>query len=217
MPDPTDEPPVDLPAIRPDEFRRVRGSTTLWRIYSVVDHPLPWNALRYGGPASSRWDPHPQGEPREHRGRAVHYSATSIVTALAEGFQQHRTVICAPGMRLVGYRLGRGVRMLNAKWSVVHPGRCLAVGGVRRSAAYAAVGGSDHGREPGPGRYCVPLEAGSGATCLALWLPAADALEQGVPVLDLPIDAADLRGPIADAADRIGYDLEVGRSTVWEG
>lgn len=130
MPDPTDEPLDELPAIRSTEVRRVRGTTTLWRLYSMVDHPLPWNAFRHWGPASARWDPHPQGEPREHRDRAVHYSATSIVTALAEVFQQHRTIICAPGMRLVGYRLGRGVRMLDAN------GRWFTRAGASQSVVY---------------------------------------------------------------------------------
>lgn len=217
MPEPTDEPPTDLPDIRPAEFRRIRASTTLWRIYSIVDHPLPWNALRHRGPATSRWDPHPHGEPGEHRDRAVHYAATSIVTALAEVFQQHRTIICAPGMRLVGYRLGRGVRMLDAN------GRWFTRAGASQSVVY--------GDPMRTQRWAVAIAAESPdldgiayrskldptQKCLALWLPAADALEQAAPLLDLPLDAPDLRGPIADAADRIGYDLEVGPSSAWQG
>lgn len=217
MPDPTDEPPAELPAIRTAEIRRVRTSTTLWRIYSIVDHPLPWNALRYWGPASSQWDPHPQGEPRVHRDRAVHYAATSIVTALAEVFQQHRTIVCAPGMRLVGYRLGRGVRMLDAN------GRWFTRAGTSQSVVY--------GDPMRTQRWAVAITAANldldgiayrskldpKQTCLALWLPAADALEQAAVVLDLPLDAPDLRGAIADAADRIGYDLEVGGPEVSEG
>jgi hypothetical protein len=217
MPDPTDEPLDELPAIRSTEVRRVRGTTTLWRLYSMVDHPLPWNAFRHWGPASARWDPHPQGEPREHRDRAVHYSATSIVTALAEVFQQHRTIICAPGMRLVGYRLGRGVRMLdaNGRWFTrAGASQSVVYGDPMRTQRWAA---AITAANPDLDGIAYRSKLDPEQTCLALWFPAADALEQAAPLLDLPLDAPDLRGPIAAAADRIGYDLEVGRPTVWEG
>lgn len=196
----------------------MRASTTLWRIYSTMDHPLPWNGLRHWGPASSRWDPHPQdGEPREHQDRAVHYAATSIVTALAEVFQQHRTIICAPGMRLVGYRLARGVRMLdaNGRWFTrAGASQSVVYGDPRRTQRWAAAITTTN---PDLDGIAYRSKLDPEQTCAALWLPAADALEAAVPVLDLPLDSPDLLGPFADAADRIGYDLEVGRPTSSEG
>ena len=57
-------------------------------------YPTLWNAFRFFGPTSARFDhqlPDEGGGPSEQQ-RGVAYAATDIVTALAEAFQQGRTV-----------------------------------------------------------------------------------------------------------------------------
>ena len=57
-------------------------------------YPTLWNAFRFFGPTSARFDHHlpdEDGDPHEQE-RGVFYAAADIVTALAETFQHRRTV-----------------------------------------------------------------------------------------------------------------------------
>lgn len=203
----TDEPPEDIPALRGDEQRTIGTGVTLWRIYSTIDHPMPWNGLRHWGPASARWEPHPSGPPREHAGRAVHYAASGVVAAAAEVFQQHRTIVRSADMMLVGYRLGRAVRLLdaNSRWFTrAGASQAIVYGDPRRSSRWAAAIADRHTRLDGIA-YRSKLDPLS--TCAALWLPAADALASARPVLSVSLAHPGLRGPLDEAAARIGYDV----------
>ncbi len=204
---PSDKPPPTLPTLRADELRTISTDMTVWRIFSTVHHPLPWNGLRHWGPASSRWEPHPPGPPGQHADRAVHYAATGIVAAAAEVFQQHRTIIRSPHMMLVGYRLGRPVQLLdaNSRWFTRAGGsQAIVYGDPLTCSEWAAAIADRHPNLDGIA-YWSKLDPTS--TCIALWLPAADALAAARPVLSLSLAHPGLRGPLDDAAARIGYDV----------
>ncbi len=73
----------------------IPGGTRLQRIYRRGgDHPSLWNQLRYFGPTAARFDHHLRDNTGIARvqDRGILYAATDIVTALAEVFQQKRTV-----------------------------------------------------------------------------------------------------------------------------
>jgi hypothetical protein len=204
---PTDEPPADLPAPRADELRTTHTDVTLWRIYSTADHPMPWNGLRHFGPVSSRWEPHPPGPLRVHPDRAVHYTATGIVAAAAEVFQQHRTIVRSPDMMLVAYRLGRSVRLLdaNSRWFTrAGASQAIVYGDPLRSSRWATAIADSYPHLDGV-VYRSKLDPVS--TCVALWLPAADALAAARPALNISLAHPGLRGPLDAAAIKIGYDV----------
>ncbi len=79
-------------------------------------HPTLWNAFRFFGPTAARFDHHlldEAGDPCE-QDRGVLYAATDIVTALAEVFQQRRTVNRAANRPwLVSFALSRELTLLD--------------------------------------------------------------------------------------------------------
>lgn len=71
---------VDLPA-----------GTLLWRVHFAQGmYSLPWNTARHFGPVD-RFDPHPP-PPNVHDEVGVLYTATTLVTCLAEVFQLTRVI-----------------------------------------------------------------------------------------------------------------------------
>lgn len=93
------------------------AGSTLHRVYRRGGpYPTLWNALRFFGPTSARFDHHlpdGSGDPREQE-RGVLYAAADIVTALAEAFQQRRTVnrrVDRPW--LVSFALSRALTLLD--------------------------------------------------------------------------------------------------------
>lgn len=73
----------------------LKAGTVLNRIYRRGGaHPTLWDAFRYYGPSSARFDHHkpdPQGKATEQT-RGIIYFAGDGPTALAEAFQEKRTV-----------------------------------------------------------------------------------------------------------------------------
>ena len=71
------------------------SGSLLHRVYGRGGpYPTLWNAFRFFGPTSARFDHHlpdEDGDPHEQE-RGVFYAAADIVTALAETFQHRRTV-----------------------------------------------------------------------------------------------------------------------------
>ncbi|MGI9286709.1 MAG: RES family NAD+ phosphorylase [Pseudomonadales bacterium] len=73
----------------------IPAGTVVHRIYRRGgDHPTLWDAFRYFGPTSARFDHQLRDtDGKSHvQDRGVIYAATDIVTALAEVFQQKRTI-----------------------------------------------------------------------------------------------------------------------------
>lgn len=73
----------------------LRSGSLLHRVYRRGGaYPTLWNAFRFFGPTSARFDHHlpdKDGDPCEQE-RGVFYAAADIVTVLAETFQHRRTV-----------------------------------------------------------------------------------------------------------------------------
>lgn len=87
----------DLDRLRALEPRLItlRKGTELHRIYfRGADHPTHWNAFRYFGPTSSRFDHHVPDERGEAQiqNRGIMYLAVQALTCLAEVFQASRTI-----------------------------------------------------------------------------------------------------------------------------
>lgn len=105
-------PPNDL-TFREQDY--VTYSDSLWRIARTSgEHVLPWNQLRSFGPVSGqRWDPHlePQSEQPE---RGVLYTATTLLTAAAEVWQDGRHIDPEAGRpAIVRFTPSRPLRLLN--------------------------------------------------------------------------------------------------------
>jgi len=83
------EPPNRL-AIPPEILTRPSGARG-WRIYFAGGgHPTTWQAFRFFGPTSSRFDHH--DPPPALQARGILYAADSPLTCLAEVFQATRII-----------------------------------------------------------------------------------------------------------------------------
>lgn len=95
----------------------IPANTILHRVYRRGgDHPSLWNSFRYFGPTAARFDHHLRDENGSARvqDRGILYAASDIVTALAEVFQEKRTVnrrVNHPW--LVSCTLGCGLTLLD--------------------------------------------------------------------------------------------------------
>ena len=80
---------------REPSLREIPLGSTFHRVYFRGGrYPTVWNAFRYFGPTSARFDhqiPDADGTPRQQT-RGTLYAGGDIITALAEVFQQRRTV-----------------------------------------------------------------------------------------------------------------------------
>jgi hypothetical protein len=108
------EPPsiADLAAVPPD-WRVLPPGSELWRLYFRASaHPTGWHTFRDFGPLGSRFDHHLP--PPRAQERAILYSATSILTCLAELFQDTRAIdVLHQEPWLVGFATLRPVRLLD--------------------------------------------------------------------------------------------------------
>ena len=88
-------PAVELATLEPDIYVLPAGSL-LWRVYARGGpFPTAWRDVRHFGPLiSARFDHHlPDSDGRPcHQARGILYAADSIVTCLAEFFQETRTI-----------------------------------------------------------------------------------------------------------------------------
>ena len=120
-----------------EHLREVATDVVLWRVHRTSgDHVVPWNQLRYWGPAATmRFDPH---EPPPHvQGRGVSYTALSVPTALAEVFQRTRVI-----------NTRRGTPYLTA-WS---PARPLTL--LDSTSAWPIQAGASHAINSGRRDHC---------------------------------------------------------------
>jgi len=96
---------------------QIPSGTILHRVYRRGgEHPTIWNTFRHFGPSAARFDHHvrnDEGRPQV-QDRGIFYAATDIITAIAEAFQDKRTVnriINQPW--LVSYALATGLTLLD--------------------------------------------------------------------------------------------------------
>src|SRR5919204_4507414 len=152
--------PERLAEIGADE-RVVPAGTALFRIYFLGGpHPGTWDTFRYYGPLVGRFDPPlPPPHPQE---RGVMYLARHPRTCLAEVFQVKRRVDVLTGQpMLVGWRLGRDVRLLDL----------TGLWPTRAGASMAINSGRAHASSAGRGRSTRPSQR-STACCTPRRWPA---------------------------------------------
>ncbi|HEX5416306.1 MAG TPA: RES family NAD+ phosphorylase [Chloroflexota bacterium] len=91
------------------------AGTELWRIYPRGGaYPTTWQAFRGYGPLAMRFDHH--DSPPHEQTRKVYYAAESILTCVAEVFQDTGFIDPTESERwLVGLRLARPVRILSLR------------------------------------------------------------------------------------------------------
>jgi RES domain len=187
------------------EHLRVAPTTTvLWRVHRTIgEHVVPWNQLRYWGPASAmRFDPH---EPPAHvQDRGVTYAAVSVPTALAEVFQQTRVI-----------NTRRDAPYLTS-WSPVRPLVLLDLAGtwpIKAGASHAInTGRRDHCRAWARTIHVARPDLDglwhqssmTGGEAVTLFTHAADSFPER-PLLSKPLDHPGLRGRLLVAATEIGY------------
>ena len=89
MPKLSNRPDPDRLRTRAPSLLSLPPGSVVHRVYCRGGpYPTLWNAFRFFGPTSARFDhqfPDEDGDPREQE-RGVLYAATDIVTALAEAF-----------------------------------------------------------------------------------------------------------------------------------
>ena len=135
------------------------------------------------------------------------YAADSVTCALAEAFQLRRAVDRHTHTPyLIAFRLRRPVSLLDmaGTWPT-RAGASQSINTGPRSRARAWAGAIRAGWPEIEG-IAYPSSMCGGASCFALWQPAADAMPER-PQLSLPLDNSALLGPLKRAADDIGYRL----------
>lgn len=209
LPDPPSPDELRALGLLAGETRVVDVDDEWWRVHKTDgDHVLAWNALRSFGPLL-RFDPHhlPQGEDPD---RGVWYGASTPDAALAEAFQVDRTIDRGHSRPyLTGLSFIRPLTVLDVAadsrgaWATRSGGTYAISTGhhaVTQSWARAIV---DAHPDIDGLRYNSRF---AGAPCLALFLPAADAMPER-PKISLPLDHPNLVSRIAGAAKRLGYGV----------
>lgn len=86
-------PPVALPLLGATDRRTIEEGRVVWRVYKAAgSHPSAWNAFRYHGPvAIGRFD-HQAPPAHDDPDRGILYGALDVIGALAEAFQDTRTI-----------------------------------------------------------------------------------------------------------------------------
>lgn len=131
------EPPKHF-GIKP-VLQMLRTGTLLWRIYFRGGrHPVRWSQFRNFGPTSSRFDHHTQ--PRRAQQRSILYASygeDAILTALAEVFQEKRSIDrTADSPWLAAFELTDPLALLdtNSKWMLRAGGNMAIQSGLRHRA-----------------------------------------------------------------------------------
>lgn len=207
---PTPPSPGDLITRAPigeADLRRLEPGSLAWRIHRAAGaHAARWDRLRAFGPTDARFDPHPlpQGD---HPSCGVLYLADSVLGALAEAFQLRRAIDRHTDTPyLIGLRLTRPVAFLDmaGTW----PTRAGASQSINTGPRSRARSWARAIREAWPDieGIAYPSSMCGGASCFALWQPAADAVPDR-PEVSLPLDSPVLLGPLKRAAEDLGYRL----------
>ena len=108
------EPPPPRELARVDAvIRTVRAGTLFWRIYFQGGPcSCAWNALRFYGPTSSRFDHHE--DPPRIQTRGILYAAVEGFTCFAEVFQETRVIdTLRHDPWLVAFKTTRALRLLD--------------------------------------------------------------------------------------------------------
>jgi hypothetical protein len=195
--------------IRRNELRTVRRSETWWQVHRTEgQHVLAWNAFRYYGPLL-RFDPHPESE-GEHPGHGVWYGGSVPGAALAEAFQQDKTIDRTRGaLYLTSVRFTRNLHLLDVATESVGAWPTRACGNFAMSTAAHAITQQWARAIVGAFPDLDGIRYNSrfaGSACMALYGPAAPALTER-PVSSQPLSHPGLAKRLASVADRVGYAM----------
>lgn len=198
-------PPAGPLSAQPGDWVDLPAGMVCWRVHrSAGAHVVPWDRLRYYGPAGARFDPHP-APPGLHP-VGVTYAAADLLTALAEVFQQRRVINTVRSMPYATSWLpSRQLRLLDLTglWPVrAGASQALAAGRHDLSQAWAQAISSTWPDADG----LLYRSAMTGRVAVALWTAAADSFPAR-PVFSLPLADPGLRAVVAGAARQIGYRL----------
>ena len=201
------EPPAPnrLAAIAP-AIRMVAAGTRLWRIYQRGgSHPTAWNAFRFFGPFTARFDHHLSPPRLQERG--ILYAARSFPTCIAEFFQATRTIDVRRGEPwIVAFDLVRDVPALDlaGPWPTRAGASTAICSGPRPRAqrwscaayeAYPDIEGLVYGSSMNAGELAVALYERAGSS-----IPAAAAF-------DRPLTLPELHDRLRRSAARFGYAM----------
>ena len=176
------------------------AASVLWRIHPTNgEHVQRWNALRYFGPTTGRFDPHPP-PPREHAGYAVTYAAPDPYTPFAEVYQRGRAINRSAGAAyLTAWRITRQLRLLDltGSWPIANgASHALNTGRHDHCRTWA------HAIHDHPARVdgLWHASAMAGSTAVTLFTPAADSFPL-TPAFSRALTDLAVR-PLIDAAAR---------------
>ena len=200
-------PPLPLPA-GPTGHTVVEGGVRLWRVYRAGGrHPGSWNTFRaYGPVANGRFDHH-LPPPSDQPDRGIIYAALDAVAAIAEAFQDTRTIDRAhENPWLVAFELEFDLAVLDLAGSwPTKAGASQAIATGRRDiarawsrsiyAAYSDIEG-----------LIYPSAMAGGAMNVAIYERGAPTLPLR-PVLNVPLSHPGLTRPMNRIAETYGYDL----------
>ena len=201
-------PPAALPALRASDTRRLGRGQLIWRIYRAAgSHPTAWNDFRYHGPVPTGRFDHQEPPRHDDPDRGILYAALDITGALAESFQDTRTIDRERHEPwLVGFELELELMVLDLTrlWPT-RAGASQAIATGRRDVArewslriydaYAAVQA-----------LLYRSSMAGGSTNLAFYERATESLPFG-PRFHAPLTHPGLALPLQRTAARLGYSL----------
>ena len=190
----------------PPELATLPNGTRIARIYfHGGPFPSAWTSFRDHGPLLARFDPH-EPPPRK-QSRATLYGALSVVTCLAEIFQQTRIIeraVDAPWLTIFAIRRPIVLLDLTGAWPTragasmaIHSGPRPRARGWARAIyeAYPAVEGL---------LYCSSMDANRPA--VALFERAVSSMPAR-PAFNRALSDPGLQARIAVSARRLGYAI----------
>jgi hypothetical protein len=201
-------PPPTLPRLRASDVRILSPGTLCWRVYRTAGpHPATWSELRTFGPtATGRFD-HQEPPPHDDPARGILYAARDAIAALAEAFQDTRTIDRRRQEPwLVAFELQVEVIALDLTrlWPT-RAGASQAISTGRRATAQAW-SRSIYRDYRNVGALLYRSSMAGRSVNLALYERAGTALPQR-PTLHVPLTHPGLALPLARAASKLGYDL----------
>ena len=201
-------PPVALPSLRDDDLRTLEGGLLVWRLYRAGgSHPVGWNQFRYHEPvAIGRFD-HQEPPRHDDADRGILYAALDITAALAETFQDTRTIDRSRHEPwLVGFQLELDLVTLDLTglWPT-RAGGSQAIATGRRDIAQAW-SRTIYEAYPGIHALLYGSSMAGGSKNLALY----ERSRQHVPLnprFHAPLRHPGLELPLKREATRLGYSL----------
>lgn len=201
-------PPAALPGRHIDESRTLDEGVLVWMVYRAGGlYPSSWDRLRYHGPiATSRFD-HQEPPVHDDPTRGILYAGLDVTAALAEAFQDTRTVDrFRDEPWLVGFDLA--VDLVTLDLAGLWPTRVGASQGISSGRRDTARAWSrriyEDYRDIGGLHY--PSSMAGGSFNLAIYERAAGSIPP-LPRFHSPLSHPGLAVPLMRICAKIGYSL----------